>query len=88
MSRVRPPSKRMTATESETTGNSNSPRRASGSTQPKRGPTAIPVRSKSRIEGRFKRQAAHWAAMPRTAIRAKLGRKDSGGMGASFGGAP
>ena len=62
--RLRPPSKRMTATESFTRGSRTSPKRASGSRTPKTGPARSPMASNRRIDGRRARQASHCAEMP------------------------
>ena len=69
--RLRPPSKRMTATERDTNGSNASPKIASGSIRPVNGPTTKPARSKRRIDGSRKRHASHCTAMPRMRMLAR-----------------
>ncbi|MCY1180061.1 hypothetical protein D9M73_204890 [compost metagenome] len=60
--RVRLPSNRISATASDTSGISNGPNSASGSSHPSAGPARIPANNRNRIAGSFRRQASHWQA--------------------------
>ena len=62
--RVSAPSKRITATASETIGSSTGPNTASGSSQPMPGPMTRPVSSRKRMAGSLVHQATHWQVMP------------------------
>ena len=63
-SKVNDPSNKIIATPSEIKGNNNSPSTKSGSKYPKTGPIIIPINNKNKMDGCFKYQANHWAAMP------------------------
>ena len=63
-SSVSEPSNRIIATPKEMKGNISSPSTKSGSKIPKTGPTMIPINNKNKMDGCFKYQASHWAAMP------------------------
>ena len=63
-SKVSDPSNKMMATPKEIKGNISSPKTKSGSNIPSIGPTIMPINNKNRMDGCFKYQANHWAAMP------------------------
>ena len=63
-SKVSEPSNRIIATPKEIKGNISSPNTKSGSNTPNIGPTTIPISNKNKMDGCFKYQANHWAAMP------------------------
>lgn len=72
--RLKPPSNRMSATDSETRGYSRLPNNSSGWRKPVTGPARMPNTSNSRMEGSRSRQPSHWAEMPSTATAARLSR--------------
>ncbi|MNG22036.1 hypothetical protein D3C84_1064770 [compost metagenome] len=57
--RVRLPSKRISATDREISGNSSGPNSACGSSRPVAGPARMPASSRKRMAGRRRRQASH-----------------------------
>lgn len=69
--RVSAPSNKMMATDRETSGNSRSPSRASGSSRPPTGPNSRPVSSRNRMAGTRSDQASHWASTETRAIPAR-----------------
>ncbi|MNH29472.1 hypothetical protein D3C79_897060 [compost metagenome] len=69
--RVRAPSNRMMATESDTSGNSSSPSNWSGSSTPVTGPSKRPLSSRNRMAGTRTDQASHWASREIRAIPAR-----------------
>ena len=71
MSRLRPPSKRMIATERDTMGNSAAPSNSSGSIHPVTPPATKPASSNRKIAGNRKRHDSHWAAIPMTTMPAR-----------------
>ncbi|MNH29524.1 hypothetical protein D3C81_1150380 [compost metagenome] len=58
--RVKLPSNRISATASDTSGISSGPNNSCGSSQPSTGPARMPLSSRKRIAGSFRRQASHW----------------------------
>ena len=62
--RLSPPSNRIMATETDTRGNSSSPKRSSGLRIPRNGPAIRPEISNSKIAGRFILHDNHWDKMP------------------------
>ena len=68
--RVRLPSNRMTATDNEIIGNSRSPNKASGCSQPVNGPATTPAMRRKTIAGSFRRQPSHWQKIASTPIPA------------------
>ena len=63
-SNVSDPSNKIIATPNEIKGNISSPSIKSGSKTPNIGPTIIPISNKNKMDGCFKYQANHWAAIP------------------------
>ncbi|MNC39869.1 hypothetical protein D3C75_885500 [compost metagenome] len=69
--RVSAPSNKMMATESDTSGNSSSPSRASGSSVPVIGPSKRPLSSRNKMAGTRTDQASHCASSEIRAIPAR-----------------
>ena len=63
-SKVSEPSNKMMATPKEIKGNISSPNTKSGSKTPNTGPIMMPINNKNKMDGCFKYQANHCAAMP------------------------
>jgi hypothetical protein len=68
--RLKPPSNSTMATAMDTSGDSNGPKVACGSSWPNTGPTRKPAASKSTIAGHCVRQAIHCAPTPSTPMSA------------------
>lgn len=75
---VSAPSKRITATPSETSGKSRSPNSASGRTSPVAGPAIMPISSRMRMAGSFSHHASHCAPMPSRQMIAMMSPAFSG----------
>ena len=69
---VRLPSNKISATHSETMGNSKSPRNSSGEINPSTGPKRMPLSSKNKMAGNRRRQAINWQIKLTSAIPASV----------------